>query len=87
MDFTMHNENVGDLLKQYGITFAGIARQLNVSRQLVIRSLDPEKFKTVGHQYLYSVRRRAEALLVAAGWKGDPGLLWELYDRKLRDAA
>lgn len=68
------------LLREKKISFRLIARSADVSPDVVIKALNPEKFGTVSHANLMRIRERTLALLDAAGIEYSRRTIWSEFD-------
>lgn len=75
------------VMRFYCIKNHHIALQLGTNSHTVRRALDPNKFGSVWHKHVLSVRKAVEDQLRNAGWKGHPKELWDEFDKKVHQIA
>jgi hypothetical protein len=86
IDFTAKTK-VQRLLEQYSISNRRIAISLGINPKTVASAMTVERHGSVQYETVKRIRRRAEALLCAMGWKGDPADLWKEYEQHIEQHA
>ncbi|MDE2195713.1 MAG: hypothetical protein KGJ56_00790 [Gammaproteobacteria bacterium] len=74
---------LADLLLQYHLTVAEVARAALCREDDVQLAMDIERFDACPIVVLVQVRVVVEKLLHAGGWRGDGSELWREFDERL----